>query len=507
MISDVRFYLKLLSRRLPVMIILVLMASAVGLATAYRLPNQYSTSARLLVESAQVSGSNIEVDASEQLEIIQQRLLTRANLIDIANEIQAFPDMRKMTPDEIVEEMRKSTRVRRAGGQNRANTMTISFEGPNPRKAAAVVDRYVSIVQKENSEFRDVRVSGASAFYEQEVKTLENRLDLQNKEIATFKAENAGALNDNLNFRLNRQSLLLERQSRLQRDFERLQTQIANTTKIFNQTGEIKGVGERVVTPEEKRLEQLERELSSALSIYSAENPKVVLIQNRIKAMQAQVDAILAEAAENPESNPEVTALELSLLEMTTRAKEMEEELGDIKAELDTLQKTIEETPANSIALTTMQRERDNLQKLYNAAVQNLSTAQRGERIELAAKGERITLLEPPNVPTTPSGPNRKAIAGLGVAVGLGLAGALFVLLEILNQSVRRPSDVVSGLGITPLSTIPRIESIARRRMRRIAQFSVLAVVILGMPALLWAIDTYYLPLDLIYEKIKDQLI
>ena len=507
MISDVRFYLKLLSRRLPVMIILVLMASAVGFAAAYRLPNQYETTAKLLVESAQVRGSNIEVDAGEQLEIIQQRLLTRANLIDVANEVQAFPEMAKMTPDEIVKKMRESTRVRRAGGQNRATTMTISFEGPSPRKATAVVNQYVTIVLEANSDFRTARSVGASSFLEQEVATLADRLDIQNNEIAAFKSANAGALAENLNFRLNRQSLLLERQSRLTRDLERLRTQIETATKIFNQTGNVQGVGRQVITPEEKRLEQLERELRNALSIYSAENPKVKLLETRVKALEDQVEAALQEAAAKPDAGPQVTPLELNLIELQGRAGDLEEELAAAKDELDQLQDNIERTPANSIALSTMLRERDNLQSLYNAAVQNLSTAQRGERIELAAKGERITILEPANVPTTPSSPNRKAIAGMGVGVGLGLAAGLFILLELFNQSVRRPVDVVSGLGITPLSTIPRIETVARRRMRRFAQFFTLAVVILGVPALLWAIDTYYLPLDLIYEKIKDRLI
>ena len=60
-----------------------------------KLPETWSTSARLLVESPQIPdnmvASTIQTDAIEQLDIIQQKLLTRANLIDIANKFQVFP--------------------------------------------------------------------------------------------------------------------------------------------------------------------------------------------------------------------------------------------------------------------------------------------------------------------------------------------------------------------------------------------------------------------------------
>ena len=80
------------------------------------------------------------------------------------------------------------------------------------------------------------------------------------------------------------------------------------------------------------------------------------------------------------------------------------------------------------------------------------------------------------------------------------------MLLELLNRSVRRPLELVNGLGITPLATIPFIETAFRRRMRRTAQFATLAVVVIGVPAILWAIDTYYLPLDLLSERILGRI-
>ena len=51
---DLQFYWKLFVRRLPVMMLFVLVCSGLGLITAYKLPDVWSTSARLLLEEAQI---------------------------------------------------------------------------------------------------------------------------------------------------------------------------------------------------------------------------------------------------------------------------------------------------------------------------------------------------------------------------------------------------------------------------------------------------------------------
>jgi len=95
------------------------------------------------------------------------------------------------------------------------------------------------------------------------------------------------------------------------------------------------------------------------------------------------------------------------------------------------------------------------------------------------------------------------AAAGLfgGLAAGLGLV----VLLELLNRSVRRPSELVNALGIQPFATVPYIATqgeILRRRMRMAA--GALAFVV-GIPALLYIIHYQYLPIDLIISRVVER--
>ena len=86
---DFTFYLKLFIRRLPVMALFVIVATSLGVISALKLPETWVSSARLLVEAPRIPAnmvrSTVQTNAGEQLDIIQHRMTTRSNLIDIAN--------------------------------------------------------------------------------------------------------------------------------------------------------------------------------------------------------------------------------------------------------------------------------------------------------------------------------------------------------------------------------------------------------------------------------------
>ena len=111
-------------------------------------------------------------------------------------------------------------------------------------------------------------------------------------------------------------------------------------------------------------------------------------------------------------------------------------------------------------------RNRENLQKQYNAAIAQRADASTGEQLEIRSDGERFTLLEPAIIPTKAAGPRRLLIVGGGAAAGLGLGIALAVLLELLNRTVRRPMDITNLLQAEPLATIPMVRTTALKSRR-----------------------------------------
>ena len=159
-----------------------------------------------------------------------------------------------------------------------------------------------------------------------------------------------------------------------------------------------------------------------------------------------------------------------------------------------------------SIRLEELEREYENTQSLYNEAASARAKAQTGEQIEFSSKGERVSVIEQAAVPNAPTWPKRKLIAGGGVFAGAALAAVFFVLTELLNRTIRRPIDLMRGLGVQPLATIPYIELPGDRKKRRFTNGFIVFLIIAAIIAALWTVHTQYLPLDLLFDRFVEQL-
>lgn len=515
---NLRFYARLFFRRLPAMMALFILCSGIGLAMAMRLPTTYQTSARLLVEGPQIpdnmASSTVQTDANQEIEILRQQLMTRANLIEIADKLRVFPNRSQMSPDDIVSQMRKATRISSSGGSRRGNIqptlVTISFEARSGQIAANVVNEYVTRLTNANVELRTGRAVDTLDFFKQEVDRLSSELDRSSAKIAEFQNAHANALPEDLAFRQSRQAQLQERVSGATRERSALADQRRRMIEVYQSTGQVAATQNTPLTPEQKQLHDLQSQYETARTIYSETSPRVVMLKAQIDQLAARIGA--SEPAPAPTTDgadktpPGTTPLDLQLAQVDSQIAGLDSQVSEAEAELKTLSASIAATPANAIVLQSLQRDYENIRQQYDRAVQRLAQASVGERIELTSRGQRITLLEAANVPSSPASPNRPKIAAVGAGVGLGLAGGLFALLEFLNRSVRIPSDLTRGFGIMPLVTIPYFESARRRMIRRSLRVAILLVVLAGVPAALWAIDTYYLPLDLLAQRLLERI-
>tara|TARA_R110000787_G_scaffold113369_1_gene222543 strand:- start:1481 stop:3022 length:1542 start_codon:yes stop_codon:yes gene_type:complete len=502
---DLGFYWAMLLRRLSVMMLFVLLFSGFGLVAAFKLPETYSTSARLLFEAPQIPSSMItpavQAGAAEQLDIIEQRLMTRANLIDIANRFDVFENIRGMAPDRVFSAMRAATDIRRRGGArngDRATMMTISFEGRSPQIVANVVNEYVTLVLQENSKFRVSRAENTLEFFEQEVKRLDEELNQRNVAIAVFNSENAKALPQDQPYRLGRQSLLQERLERLQRELVVVKKKRDQLELGFD------GPVATTLNPYEEKLIVGRAELDRLTATYDQNNPRVIRLKDQIDRLEAIV------AAGNETGNADTAGaeatkqgamLEAAKAEADSEIAVLEAQISSTTTELEEIKKNISESGANAFQLSELQRDYEIILSRYTTAVSNLNSARMGERIEATAQGQRINVIENANVPQVPSGPDRFLVAAMGIFVGVGLAIGYFILLEVLNRSIRRPAELTERFDIKPIATIPYMETHTTKIVRRGVQVAALVAVLVCVPLALWYVDTYYLPLEVIVQR------
>jgi len=88
-----------------------------------------------------------------------------------------------------------------------------------------------------------------------------------------------------------------------------------------------------------------------------------------------------------------------------------------------------------------------------------------------------------------------------GFAGSIGFAFSLAILLGLLNSSIRTIGDMERKLEMRPLMTVPYISTEQERRRARRELYALGTVILVILPLTLYAIDQYYLPLDLLVDE------
>ncbi len=276
MMPDLKFYLALFLRRFPYFLIVCLAVTGLGVTLAYTLPPVYNAQARLLVESPQIpdelAASTVQVEAPELLRIIQQRILTRANLLEISRKFNIHANRPEMTADDIVLDMRARTQIGLPNVRDTTGVVTVSFSAPTARQSAEVTNELVTQVLQQNVELRTTAASQTLDFFEQEVERLNDELARQGALILDFKLKNKDALPESLEYRRTRQASLQERLAQVDRDLAGLRDRRTQLAELYERTGQA-GAPMEPLTPEQARLQQLKQELAAGLVIYSPQKP------------------------------------------------------------------------------------------------------------------------------------------------------------------------------------------------------------------------------------------
>lgn len=521
---DLKYYFAILLRRSPYLIAVTAVFTAIGATFAVILPAEYRATARLLVESEQIperlAASTVQTRAQEQLQIIQQQLLTRTNLIEIANALGVYDrdeaSGRSMTVGEIVDDMRSRTsfRTRSTGGsrQEPAGTviMTVSFTAGDPRTAAQVTNEFVTRILQQNVELRTEQAGATLEFFQQEVERLGTELDNRSAQLLKFENEAGLAVPSNLTFLRERYQSLESRIRNSGNEITALEVQKQQLTDLFKEARARRAAEN--VSPVERQLAAAEQQLLNAQLVYSETNPKLSVLRVRVEQLRAEAEAEATASDETDDAGDVAAVTREELLfrqqieDIDRKIDRLEETISVSEAQLQGVEADIEAAASNGATLSKLRRDFENVQTQYNQAVARLSTAETGERIELLAKGQRISIIEQATPPQTPTKPNRVMIAASGVAAGLAGGAGLVLLMELLNRSVRRPVELTNRLGITPIAVMPYIRTRQEMVMKRVVFGAAVAFLIIGVPLLALGVHQFVTPLDVLAEPYFNRL-
>ena len=181
------FYWSLIKRRAIYFLIPFILVLSAGLSFAVLLPASYESVGKILVQSQQIPTElvrpTVTSAAQERIQVIEQRTMTRENLLAIIDKFQLFPEKRNfLSATELVELMRKDTKIEPlaqplAFTQLRRNdnptiVFTVAFDSSDPQKASQVANELMTRILNEDLRDRTSRASDTTKFLTREVQKL-----------------------------------------------------------------------------------------------------------------------------------------------------------------------------------------------------------------------------------------------------------------------------------------------------------------------------------------------
>jgi uncharacterized protein involved in exopolysaccharide biosynthesis len=188
-------YLDIAKRRLLYFIIpFILVFGAGALVIAIQRPI-YLAEGRILVESQDIPADLVRPTvmdtANQRIQVIQQRIMTRDNLLALINKFGLFTSQQKwMAASQLLDLMRERTKLELVDLSHPAqqNNLTIalklSFEYENPQLAMRVANEFLTLILAADARTRITRATETTKFLARDVARIEGDLGAVDAQIA-----------------------------------------------------------------------------------------------------------------------------------------------------------------------------------------------------------------------------------------------------------------------------------------------------------------------------------
>ncbi|WP_338115089.1 Wzz/FepE/Etk N-terminal domain-containing protein [Thiocapsa imhoffii] len=304
---DLSDYVATLIRRKWQFLIPVVLVFILAITVVVKLPTKYQSSAIILIEQQEIPvdlvRSTVTSYADQRVQVIRQRVMTTANLRQIIERHDLYPELRvDRGIASAVERIRRDIEIKMISADvvdpqsGRAGSATIAFSvaysSQSPVMAQRVANDIVSLFLDENIRERRRTAEEASRFLEQESLKLAEQVSELEARLALFKEEHGDSVPEMMQVNLQ----LLQRTDdsirQIDQELRSLETnQVflqSELTKVNPYSAMYSSTGERILSPAD-RLRMLETEFLTYSSRYSSVHPDRLAIEREIDLLRQEV--------------------------------------------------------------------------------------------------------------------------------------------------------------------------------------------------------------------------
>jgi len=482
---------------------LVVMA---GWLFVYSLPNQYSASASVYIDTTSVMkpllrGLALEVDSNDELNIMTRVLLSRENLLSVIRETDMDLEVDSLAAREaLAEKLAYIIVVKHVGsgkkGDPNNNIYEISYKSSSANLVYQVVSVLLNSMIENTLSSSRTDTETVQKFLNQQIASYEERLTLAEQELARFKKANVGFMPDEKGgyyVRLKSAQAGIENTRSAirvaQRRYSELNKQLRGEKPLLDDSS--------VGSASAATLRKYQEQLKLLLGQYTEQHPDVDELRSMIADLRAgigtgQDEGFSTGVGDSVEFNPVYQDLKTEISKAKVDIGTLKLQLGDQERGVEKLKQLVDVIPEVEAKLAKLNRDYEVTRARYIDLVERRESAYLAQEAEESSSDVTFRVINSPIVPTHPSGPKRilLLVGVLFASIGAGLGWSL--LRYLIDPTYNSVSQVRSRTGLPvlgPVSLFLSPEHRKKRRLQLMSFVSVSALLVVMFGGVLWYRD------------------
>ncbi|MEM8799764.1 MAG: XrtA system polysaccharide chain length determinant [Pseudomonadota bacterium] len=455
----------------------------VGWAIVAAIPNSYSASARIYVDTNTILSRVLDAPGTgvrREIDIMRRTLISRPNLEKVVR--RSDLDLTVETDSEmnsLIEGLRKNISIRSQG----ADLFEVSYSSANPRftnqenaeLSKRVVQNILSIFVEVNLKGGREKIIEALRFINEQIDDLERQLEGAERRRAEFEQENLGYLPGEQNFMRQMQSAQQDL-NKIEEDIEdhnvvlgELERQLSTISPYVSANGQQGGA----VGPLGQRIQGMQEHIDNMrIRGYKDQHPDVLtakrqmeaLMEEQAKMLESDDGKSLAPGATNPVYN-EVSR---RIVQIRTDLARFNSRKAKTEASIQSLSEKARSVPEIEAQMAQLNRDYGIIKKKYQGLLDQRERFKTAQDIETRTDKVQFRIIEPPKVPLAPSAPNRPMLLTTVLVAAIGVGVALSFLLSQLHTTYASVQRLRDSLAVPVLGAVSALVSEQQKRQRLI---------------------------------------
>lgn len=321
----------------------------------------------------------------------------------------------------------------------------VYYRLPDPAMAAAIANALAASYKQQSVRYKFEASKEASRFLEDQLVEQKKQVEAADRQLQAYREAN-GAISAT-----DRENIVVQKLTQLNAEVTKAKTDRIQQEAMYQQIVQrqadkslletFPAILANVYIQQQKGvLAELLREQAQLAESYGDKNEKMIRIRSQIDDTRAKLDAEIQKV---------IQAVKTEYQAAVVRERNLTQSLDEQKAEALRMND-------KAIEYNVLQREAESSKQIYDSLMKRAKET--GVSTALDELGTtNIRIIDSAEVPRSPASPKRTLNLLIGLLGGAGLAFAVVLLFERIDDRIKSPDEITHFLGLPHLGLLPLV--------------------------------------------------